>query len=215
MARVRLREARPEGEAAYYARTYPSGYRHDVWPDHVERVAASSALIRRYAGSIRTAADLSCGDAAVLKGCADFLDHVTLGDLNGVPDDVFDEAGWDPHLTSLHRLPAGQLPGSLEHLSGTPSDLFVLSETLEHLDDPDLLLGLLTRHARHLFLSTPLDESPETGNPEHYWAWGQVDLHQMLLATGWTPLELKIVKPRSTRHMANAYTYQLWMAVAR
>lgn len=214
MTRVRLREARPEGEAAYYARTYPGGYRHDVWPDHVERVAASVNLIRKYSGSVKTAADLSCGDAAILKGCGGFLDHVVIGDVNGVPDDVFDPDGWPQSVSSAHQIPAGALPESLEHLEG-PVDLFVLSETLEHLDDPDTLLGLLTLHARHLFLSTPLDESPETGNPEHYWAWGRTDIHTMLLTAGWTPLELKILKPSSTRHMPNAYTYQLWMAVAR
>lgn len=215
MARVRLREARPEGEAAYYARTYPSGYRHDVWPDHVERVAASVEMIARYSGLFRTAADLSCGDAAILKGCAPFLDSVVLGDVNGVPDEVFGEAGWPPGVSSAHRLPASALPESLDRLRDRPPlDLFVLSETLEHMDDPDLLLGLLSARSRYLFLSTPAGETAETGNPEHYWSWEPADLHEMFLHTGWTPLELKLLKPVSTRGMANAYTYQMWMAVS-
>lgn len=216
MTRVRLREARPEGEAAYYARTYPDGYRHAVWPDHVERVAASVDMIRRYAGTIRNAADLSCGDAAILKGCSSFLDSVVLGDVNGVPDDVFDPAGWSTSVSEAHRLPAGPLPESLDGLvPGAKTDLFVLSETLEHLDDPDLVLGLLSVRARYLFLSTPVAETADAGNPEHYWSWDQADIHEMFLHTGWTPLELDLLTPVSTRHMPNAYTYQLWMAVAR
>lgn len=217
MARVRLREARPEGEAAYYSRTYPQGYRHDVWPDHVERVEASVEMIRRYAGNIRTAADLSCGDAAILRGCADMLGAVTLGDVNGVPDDVADPTPWRraSRAMGVYTLPPGELPESLDRLGQDTVDLFVLSETLEHMDDPDLLLGLLTRRARYLFLSTPVAETPETGNPEHYWSWDPADLHEMFLHTGWTPLQLEILKPVSTASMPNAYTYQLWMAVSR
>jgi hypothetical protein len=217
LARVRLHEARPEGEAAYYARTYPQGYRHDVWPDHVERVAASVAMIRRYAGNIRTAADLSCGDAAILRGCADMLDGVTLGDVNGVPWAVREDGAWSRALEAkgLWGLAAGALPESLDRLGQGMVDLFVLSETLEHMDDPDLLLGLITRRARYLFLSTPLAETPETGNPEHYWSWDQADIHEMFLNTGWTPLQLEVLKPVSTVSLPNAYTYQLWMAVSR
>lgn len=216
MARVRLREPRSvTEEAAYYGRTYPHGYRHDVWPDHVERVAASVEMIRSYRRQIRSAADLSCGDAAILRGCADFLDDVWLGDLNGVPSDVGELSDWRRahRAMGVHGLPGGPLPDTLIGLD-RPVDLFVLSETLEHMADPDDLLLQLTAFTRYLFLSTPVDEPVGSGNLEHYWGWGPEDIHDLFRSTGWHPLERKLLTPVSTLHLPDAYTYQLWMAVA-
>ncbi|QDN64369.1 class I SAM-dependent methyltransferase [Streptomyces sp. S1D4-14] len=210
MTRIRLRAARPEGEAAFYADRYPDGYRHDGWPDHVERVAASVDMIRQYHNQVVSVADLSCGDGAIIRGLLGMKRFrvAYLGDLNGAPG----TADWGLRRVRTHAVPDGLLPATLEHLDGQV-DLFVLSETLEHVDDPDDLLRRIGGCARYLFLSTPLDESPREGNPEHYWGWGQADIHGMLQASGWDPLELKLLKPVSTQHMPGAYTYQLWMAV--
>lgn len=208
MTRIRLRESRTAAdEAAYYAQVYPDGYRHDRWPDHVERVKASADMIERYADWVHSAADLSCGDGALLNLISHRLERAVLGDLNGVPV----SAAVSCRARVLETIGAAALPDSLTHLE--PVDLFILSETLEHLDDPDDLLARLTGHARHLFLSTPLEEPADSGNREHYWSWGQGDVHTMLQAAGWEPLEVSLLVPRSTRHLPDAYTYQMWMAV--
>lgn len=209
MTRVRLREARPEGEAAFYAERYPDGYRHDFWPDHVERVKASADLIEKYRSQIRSAADLSCGDGALLNMISHRLTRAVLGDLNGVPV----SAAVSCRARVLETIGHAALPESLTHLD--PVDLFILSETLEHMDDPDDLLRRLGDVARYLFVSTPLEESADSGNLEHYWSWGQADVHRMLEAAGWSPLELELLRPVSTRNLPGAYTYQLWMAVKR
>lgn len=206
-----MRDARTAAqELALYASTYPQGYRHDVWPDHVERVAASVEMIRRYMGDgkIRTVADLSCGDAAIacqLPG----LTHLWLGDLQGTPRT--DPAGT---TAAVYPLLPGPLPDSLGYLP-EPVDLYICSETIEHMDDPDELLREIAGVATYLFLSTPLSEAHNSGNVEHYWSWGQADMHQMLQDAGWQALELKLLVPESTKHMDGAYTYQLWMAVSR
>lgn len=207
MTRIRLRDLRPEGEAVFYARTYPDGYRHDSWPDHVERVKASADLIERYRTLIRSAADLSCGDGALLNMISRHLTRAVLGDLNGVPA----SAAVSCHAQVLETIGPAALPHSLEHLE--PVDLFILSETIEHMDDPDDLLRRIGDVSRYLFLSTPLSEDAGSGNTEHYWSWGQDDMHRMLEAAGWSPLELELLRPVSTRDMPGAYTYQLWLAV--
>lgn len=209
MTRIRLRDARPEGEAAYYARVYPDGYRHDSWPDHVERVKASADMIERYAGQIRTAADLSCGDGALLNMISRRLTRAVLGDLNGVPTSAVTGC----RAQVLETIGTAALPDSLKHLE--PVDLFILSETLEHMDNPDALLARLIGVSRYLFLSTPVSESVDSGNLEHYWSWGITDVYDMLHAAGWEPLDQRTLRPESTRDMPGAYRYQMWLAVAR
>lgn len=214
MTRFRLRDARTaEAEQAYYARTYPDGYKHTVWPDHVERVAASVALLNRWSSRFTTAADLSCGDGAILRGLSG-LNRVYVGDLNGVD---MEQPGWSGSTTEVTQLPPGALPESLWALpeDALPVDLYVLSETLEHMDDPDRLLQSLTMFSRYLFVSTPVDERHDSGNLEHYWSWSCPDVHNMLMDNGWLPLERELLVPQSTVHMDDAYHYQLWLAVNR
>lgn len=211
MTRVRLREARPEGEAAFYAERYPDGYRHDGWPDHRERVAASVQFLRRWQTRFCTAADLSCGDAAILRGLAPALDTVYLGDVNDVRVQDLEDVERAGAGQVRERAP-GALPDSLDNLP-EPVDLFVLSETLEHMDDPDGLLRAVRDHARYLFVSTPLDEPVHYGNAEHYWSWGKTDVHEMLQAAGWSPLDVQVLEPESTRGSADAYAFQMWLAV--
>lgn len=211
--RVRLRDPRPPAEeAAYYARVYPQGYRHTSWPDHVERIKASADLIARYRNQIRTAADLSCGDGALLNMISLYLDVAWFGDLNGVPVSAQVSCS-APRVEAL--APGRMLPGSLAQLPERGVDLFILSETLEHVPDPDDLLRQIRDRSRYLFLSTPVDEPVGSGNLEHYWGWGPDDIHDMLMEAGWHPLERQILEPESTRHLPDAYSYQLWMAVNR
>lgn len=199
-------------ERQYYGRVYPGGYRHDVWPDHVERVEASVALIRKYSSQIRTAADLSCGDGAILrKLLVSDLDLAWFGDLNGV------NLGWVDDLPAtageVMTIPPGPLPDSLRELPVNEGvDLFVLSETLEHMPDPERVLNAISNWAGYLFLSTPLSEPVGSGNLEHYWGWSDTDIHDLLMDNGWTPLEKQLLKPVSTQHMDDPYTFQLWLA---
>lgn len=199
MTRTRLRDSRtPEQEQAFYADRYPGGYRHAQWTDHVERVDASVGFLHPWTTDMRSVADLSCGDAEIVRRL--HLPVAVLGDLNGAPY----IPGMPPGITAA---PPGPLPDTLEYLSPMdPVDLYVCSETLEHLDDPDGFLSRLPALARHLFVSTPVAETRGQGNEEHYWSWDVDDLRTMLTDAGWLPRDQIIFTPVSVAY----YTFQFW-----
>lgn len=205
--RTRLRPGRtPDEELEFYSHRYPHGYRHKIWPDHVERVAASAAFIDREWSYLRPipddgrgpiVADLSCGDAALASRVQQLTHaHLVLSDLvdGGLPEGP---------ATTLWYGPLHQTVGLLED---GEVDLFVCSETLEHMDDPEALLRQIRPKTSHLFVSTPLGEtSPD--NPEHYWGWDQGAVHDMLTECGFTPTAYEAFTPSTVQH----YTFQFWM----
>lgn len=198
MTRIRIRDSRPssEEERQFYMQTYPSGYHHTVWPDHVERVTASVRFINTWVTDggliVDSIADLSCGDATIPRELSVLMqpDRLILGDIN--PQEG---------LTVI-----GALPGTLEELA-PQVDLYVCSETIEHMDDPDFLLQQLRMKSRYLFLSTPVSEPAHYGNTEHYWSWSVEDMGQMLEAADWSPVDHMVFLPASDQ----TYTFQFWM----
>ena len=199
--RVRLRPAHDDATlAAMYAAPHDHlawGYGHDI---RVTQTIALAQWLARYidAGS---AADLACGDGAVL-------------DAVDVPTKVYGDLAPRP-VSSLFELPrlspsgacmtytsvTGPIEATLDTLD--PVDLFICSETFEHLDDPDTVAHQIAANARALIASTPLGETTD-GNPEHYWGWDHDGFGAMLAAAGWvTVAQVDVAIPDS-------YTYQLW-----
>lgn len=224
MGKYRLREEQPfrsaDEEQQHYGRTYPDGYRHDRWPDHVERIDATVRMLARWATRFSSAADLSCGDAAILRGLAAQsrrLKEVWLGDLLGVHGEAADLDAWRKLRRGIgvHVLPPAPLTDNLASLPVDEAvDLFVLSETLEHVPEPEALLSHLADWSHYLFVSTPLSEPVGSGNTEHYWGWSDGDIHDMFMDNGWTPVEKQLLVPESTRSLEGAYTFQMWLAVS-
>lgn len=163
MRRERLRPAhRPEDLAALYAHPYD----HRRWVDHVRRVQATvdfgMLLLDGYVPDC--AADLSCGDGAVLDAIPAV--QKIYGDL--VSSHPLDVVG--PIETTIQGIDA--------------VDLLVNTETLEHLDDPDAMLMAIGEKARMLLLSTPVDAWGDSSNAEHYWAWDAEAVGAMIAAAG-------------------------------
>lgn len=183
--RIRLREAH---SAAELAKIYARPHDHTGWQDHVSRVATTVAFAQTVVGKTRgAAADLSCGDGAILVGL-DVLGSRHLGDF--APGHGYT----GPIEETVEQIPA--------------VDLFVCCETVEHLDDPDRVLAQVRSKTRVLLLSTPVD-AWEDSNPEHYWAWSRVGVESMLADAGFTPhayMELDY------RPAGGAYAYGVWIA---
>jgi hypothetical protein len=183
--RIRLNPALSREELT---RQCPEPHKHDFWPDHRLRVTQTIALAREM-GVPPVVADLSCGDAAIGRTLAPH--KLILGDF----------------------APGYEICGPIEETIGLiPSDvgMFILSETLEHLDDPDDMLAKIRLKADTLVLSTPIGETGNR-NIEHYWGWDTADVHIMLTRAGWQPEYQCDVRYLS--HPGSGWapaSYQLW-----
>lgn len=153
------------------AELYAEPHDHTKWDDHLLRVDATISvahwMIRDVSKPI--VADLSCGNATIAKALVDSEEQLILGDF----------------------APGLQYHGPIEqtiHDIDRKIDLFICSETIEHLDDPWMVLRDIRKKADRLVLSTPIDEKLADENEEHYWAWDVEGVADMLHTTGWSPV---------------------------
>jgi hypothetical protein len=167
---------------------YAEPHRHDQWADHRVRVDVTIALARHMVERGGTVADLSCGDATIARALAVSHDaRLFLGDY--APGYEFT----GPVEDTIEKLP--------EQVG-----LFICSETIEHVADPDALLAAIRARAANLILSTPAWET-DSGNPEHIWGWDPEDIEEMLDAAGFTPLTFTQLDLRPAGFV---YCYQIW-----
>lgn len=159
---------------------YAEPHDHREWSDHVNRVEETISFAKSHALFGRVA-DLACGDAAIARALSS---EPILGDY----------------------APGYQFTGPIERtIRDIPFvDVFVLTETLEHLDDPETVLRRVRNKTRQLLVSTPLLTEPD-GNPQHYWCWDGEAVRDMLVQTGFDPY--------AYREIFNGigYHYQLWV----
>lgn len=184
--RIRLR---PAYSAEELAKIYAVPHAHAWWPDHRLRVEETIKLAREL-GVPDTVADLSCGDAVIGRALAFTGMKLYLGDF--APG--YEYTG--PLEETLQQIP---------HVG-----LYICSETIEHLDDPDEVLGMIREKADSLVLSTPLGEETDR-NHEHYWGWDRQGVFEMLSAVGWQPvIERDVHYQPGPGEVWMAASYQLW-----
>lgn len=187
------RRLRPKYTPEELRHIYHAPHDSNRWADHQIRVRQTVALgkeatLPQVGGRI---ADLSCGNALIPRILADhFKAEPFLGDFAYKPGYLYT----GPIEKTIHEL-------------GVNVELFVCSETIEHLDDPDGVLAQIRKRAGQLLLSTPIGEN-DTVNPEHYWGWDQEAVESMLEDAGWHPMlrtDLNFYHPNYT------YNYQIWL----
>lgn len=170
---------------------YATPHNHTQWEDHHLRVNATIKVAdwlmrneERY-----TVADLSTGNAAIPLGLRNCNPGLFLGDY--AHSDFYGYKG--PIEETIQQIPM--------------VDLFICSETLEHVDDPTAVLAAIRIKSRHLVLSTPIDEPVEVGNEQHYWGWDVEGIHHLLEKSGWDPVvrnDVIFYEPHFT------YNFQIW-----
>jgi hypothetical protein len=179
--RTRLR---PAYSSADLAEIYRTPHRHAEWPDHRARVAFTVLAANAISRGVTSGADLSCGDGAILRALP--LQTRYLGDL---------APGWD--YTGPVERTIGEIPDV---------DLFVCAETVEHLDDPDAVLGTVRTKTQRLLLSTPVD-ALDDANPEHYWAWDREAVEEMLAGAGF---KVEMYVAVDVRPSGGDYCFGIW-----
>lgn len=184
--RTRLR---PKHTDEMIAELYDHVYDHTKWDEHKIRIDWTIRRLNMWlqiTSDVVRVADLSCGDGAILRGLHDPLERV-YGDL------VFAE-----HLDVI-----GDIMDTVDTISS--GDLLICSETLEHLDDPNLFLRRAAKNFKYIAITTPLGETDPEKNYEHYWGWDTYGIAETLEICNWSPFFLETLN-------LPYYTYQFWIA---
>lgn len=174
---------RPAYDANGLAKVYATPHDHSVFKDHRLRVAMTIGFASWFE-RISSVADLSAGDATIINA----IDAPTkyIGDF--APGYEFTGAIDE----TIHQIPM--------------VDLFICSETIEHLDDPETTLKLIRAKTRSLILTTPIGED-NADNPQHYWGWDEEGIRDLLVGAGFAPVITSIVHFEDPSMI---YDYQLW-----
>jgi 2-polyprenyl-3-methyl-5-hydroxy-6-metoxy-1,4-benzoquinol methylase len=85
-------------------------------------------------------------------------------------------------------------------------DLFICSETLEHLDDPVEVLKQIRQKTKYLLLSTPHARFDDN-NLEHYWAWDKDGIAELLAQADFEPIQFHLLELADDYY----YDYQIWV----
>lgn len=181
------RRLRPEYTHEELTRIYSTPHDHRIYGyGHYLRVEHTITLGKWAVEDFRlnSGADLSCGNGQILNSLA--LHTKAFGDF----------------------APSYYYHGPIEQtiLQIPPVDLFICSETVEHLNDPEAVLSEIRKKANYLLLSTPIGEN-DLGNPEHYWGWDTEAVTDMMDKTGWKNVvaRVELFTP------GHGYNYQIYV----
>jgi hypothetical protein len=81
----------------------------------------------------------------------------------------------------------GKIEDAIKNVGSPLVDLFILSETIEHVSEPVRLLEEIRARSKKLILSTP-DGEIDSSKHEHYWGWDVEGMREILQSSGWRPL---------------------------
>jgi hypothetical protein len=181
-----IKRTRPKYSDAELKKIYAKPHDASNWHDHLIRVSTTQEIAKWIAldEDVKSVADLSCGNGAIIDSIPNvrrYKGDYALG---------YEFVG--PIEETILQIPQ--------------VDMFILSETIEHLDSPQFVLDRIREKTRYLVLSTP-DDAGDDPNPEHYWSWSSDDVKGMLEKAGFNPFVLN-----KLNLVDYLYDYQIWGA---
>jgi hypothetical protein len=168
---TRLREKYTDEELK---QVYATPHDSSRWEDHNIRVAETIRIAKEQVPwhPNSTIADLSCGDARIARGLGLPDSHLFLGDF---------AAGYQFQ---------GPVEQTIEQIPEVSA--YILSETLEHLDDPLTALRKIRTKTDYIIVTTP-HAKWDDNNPEHYWAWDGEGVISLLAEAGFLSKHFEIL----------------------
>jgi 2-polyprenyl-3-methyl-5-hydroxy-6-metoxy-1,4-benzoquinol methylase len=170
-----------------------------AWPDHVLRLLVTAGVVAWLQPN--SVCDPACGDASILEAAHRLrpFHKAFLSDIS------------EPQVAALRPtfpavLEVSDAQTALERLPENV-DVIVLTEILEHIEDPGLLIRAARDRAKYLVASSPIDEQEGMGNHEHVWSWSRQSYADMLRAESWRPKTYTEIDFPGSGY---PYTYQLW-----
>ncbi|MFZ9848475.1 MAG: hypothetical protein ACO3EE_10040 [Flavobacteriales bacterium] len=169
------------------AQIYAKPHDHRIYGrGHHVRVEVTKNIVRDAIAIMdaKSIADLSCGNGDIVKTMG--MQNVFLGDY----------------------APTYPLVGPIDKtIASIPTvDVYVCSESLEHVEDPLQTLKLIRDKSKYLVLSTPI-ENWEDNNTEHYWSWDRHGVEDLFSESGWIP---NIFLYLDTTVFGEPYKYGIW-----
>lgn len=182
-----IKQLRQFHDSEMLAKIYAKPHDHRIYGrGHHVRVEVTKNIVRDAIAmtGAKSIADLSCGNADIVKSMG--IQNIFLGDYAPTYDLV------GPIDKTIMNIPK--------------VDVYVCSESLEHVEDPLQTLKLIRDKSKYLVLSTPIENWEDTNN-EHYWSWDRHGVEDLLSQSEWTP---NIFLYLDTTVFGEPYKYGIW-----
>lgn len=180
---------------------------NDRWADHQLRTLVTGATIAWLQPD--SVFDPACGDGSIVAAADRVrpIGHAFLADVSEPNIDrlVRDRrTGWQYAIASIETFI--DLPNQIGSAFYGDVDVIVLTEILEHLVNPDVILAQAKQKARHLVASSPeMRPGQVDGNPEHIWMFDADGYREMLEAAGWQVVQ------HTTLRFNSDYDFGIWV----
>ena len=154
---------------------------HLEQPIHRPRLelAAQFVLIAARLARVQTLSDLGCGDGGL---------------LSLVQDKLADAWGYDFCPANAEGWPERGVKAEALDVFGADKDrvrfgsVTTVTEVLEHLADPHQAVRWIAGHSRYIVASSPWDETPDSHDECHSWAWDRAGYQQLIEQGGYRVL---------------------------
>jgi 2-polyprenyl-3-methyl-5-hydroxy-6-metoxy-1,4-benzoquinol methylase len=159
----------------------------------LEFIAAAYVQLANEGQQQITLSDLGCGDGGLLQ-----LAHRTIAARDSL-DVVFSAWGYDFQPSNQAGWIERGVTAWAADVFGADrdrvalGDISVTTEVLEHVADPHRAVRWIGEHSRYLVASSPWNETPESHDECHAWAWDQDGYRALVEQGGFTVLRHETV----------------------